>query len=186
MNSDIGFAMEGPTAFSGLGLLGLLLAVPWLVPLLLWCLIGGIMLFRGNFMDRPNRVPQFYGYTVCIIALIVGLASLSSLIDSAFERAYPLQDEYAYGQSLSSFEAYMAKRATMPRFTGDGAPPPDTASPATLRARYDALVADRIAATRFGTSKAFVRSGLFLLIAFGLFRYHWRWMSRLQAEAAAG
>jgi len=88
--------------------------------------------------------------------------------------------------TLTSFEAYKAtyQRERMMR-DPSGAAQPDTVSEATLRRRYDALVADRIATTRYRTSKAFVTNGVLLLISVGLFFYHWRWVRRLNGTTAA-
>ena len=163
----------------------LLLSIPWILPFLVWFITGIAMVLRETSVDKPNRIPQFYGYTVCLISLVIGLVSISSLINSAFERMNPLQHGYAYGQSLSSFEVFKAKRAMLPSFGRETPTPPDTASEATMRARYDALVADQIMSVRYESSKSFVTTGTLLLIAIGLFGYHWRWMRRLSAPSAA-
>ena len=178
-STDIGFVSgtDGPFA---------LVAVAWTLLFLVWFIPGSIMVLRETSVDKPNRIPQFYGYTVCLISLVIGLVSISSLIDSVFARMNPLQTGAPWGQSLSSFEAYQAKRATTPPFGREIPTTPDTASEATLRARYDALVADQIVSVRYSSSKTFVTEGLFLLIAVGLFAYHWRWMRRLSVPPAAG
>lgn len=160
------------------------LSIPWILPFLVWFITGIAMVLRETSVDKPTRIPQFYGYTVCLISLVIGLVSISSLINSAFERMNPLQHGYAYGQSLSSFEVFKAKRAMLPSFGRETPTPPDTASEATMRARYDALVADQILSVRYESSKSFVTTGLLLLIAIGLFGYHWRWMRRLSAPSA--
>ncbi len=163
-----------------------LVVVAWSLLFLAWLIPGCILILREISVDTPNRIPQFYGFTVCLIALVLGLMSLSSLINSAFERMNPLQSGGEYGQWLSSFEAYQARRATTPSFGREVPTTPDTASEATLRARYDALAADQVASVRYQSAKAFVTEGLFLLIAVGLFGYHWRWMRRLNAPSSAG
>jgi len=56
---------------------------------------------------------------------------------------------------------------------------PDTASEATLRARYEALAKDRVAATRYRTSKSITMGVIFLAIALVLFVTHWRWVRGL-------
>lgn len=40
-------------------------------------------------MDQPRWIPQLYGYTVCLIAVITILLSLSSLVNNVFEFAEP-------------------------------------------------------------------------------------------------
>ena len=161
-------------------------AVALVLLFLVWIIPGSIMVLRETSLDKPNRIPQFYGYTVCLIALVIGLLSIASLIDSVFARMSPLQGASTYGQSLRSFEAFQATRATTPTFGRETPATPDTASEATLRARYDALVADKMESVRFDSSKTIVTEGLFLLIAIGLFGYHWRWMRRLGVPPGAG
>jgi hypothetical protein len=131
-------------------------------------------------MDKPNRTAQLYGYTVCLVALIVGLISLTAILNALFERANPLQAN-GYGSALSSFEAYKATRLTV-----DGTRT-DTVSAAALRQRYDALVADRIVTTRYRTGRTLMTHGILLLVAIGLFAFHWRWVRRLNgATSSAG
>ncbi len=177
-STDVAFvsATEWPSALP---------STAWLLLILGWYITGSILVLRETSVEKPNRIPQFYGYTVCLISLVIGLVSISGLIDSAFERMNPMQNEYPFGQSLSSFEAFQATRATAPSYGRELPATPDTASEATLRARYDALVADRIISVRYASSKAFVAQGLFFLIAIGLFGYHWRWTRRLRAPSVA-
>ena len=173
-------------AASGSGWSLLLFAIPWILLFLAWFITGSTMVLRETSVEKPNRIAQFYGYTVCLISLVIGLVSITGLINSAFARMNPLQNGLAFGQSLSSFEAFKARRPMMPSFGRETVAPADTASEATLHTRYDALVADQITSVRYETSKSFVMQGLFLLIAIGLFGYHWRWMRRLGDSAAAG
>lgn len=148
--------------------------------IVVWFIVATAGALKGGSVETPNRMAQMYGYTVCLIAVVVAIASVASLIDAAFDRAYPLQDEYMFGASLSSFEAY---KATYSRERAAMGPGPvavlDTASDETLRSRYDALVQDRITAARYRTSKKLVTSGLLLLVAVGLFGVHWRWVRRM-------
>lgn len=163
----------------------LLTAVPLLLLGVLF-VAGATFVLKGDDVDKPNRAAQLYGYMVCLIALIVSLISLSSLIDAAFERANPLQSEFTFGVELTSFEAYKATyRREREAFDRNKPAQSDTASEATLRRRYDALVADRIATTRYRTSKTFTTSGILLLICVGLFSFHWRWVRGLNAHGAA-
>ena len=156
----------------------LLLAIPWFV--------GVVFVLKGDQPDMPSRAAQLYGYTVCLVALIISLLSISSILDAAFERTHPLQSEMAFGTALTSFEAYKATyRREQQMFDRGGPSQPDTASDATLRRRYDALVADRIASTQYRSSKSMTTSGILLLISVGLFLFHWRWVRRLNGARAA-
>lgn len=164
----------------------LLSTVPVAVIGAVWLVLGTTVALKGDEVERPNRVAQLYGYTVCLVALVVTIVSVASLLNALIDRANPLQSEWGFGTTLTSFEAY---KATSQRERGvygrDSQMPADTASEGTLRQRYDALVADRLAATRYRTSKALITSGVLLIFAAALFVSHWRWLKRV-GNAAVG
>lgn len=165
---QIGVSSES-SVFSFLGI-ALILIVG-----VLWFVIAAAVALKGDSMDRSNRVAQLYGYTVCLVAVIVVLSSIATLLSAAIDRANPLQAEYSFGASLSSFEAY---RATYQREPSGGREPArlDTLPESILRGRFEALIADRRAATAYRTSKAFVSGGVLLVVALALFGWHWRWL----------
>ena len=139
-------------------------------------------------MEKPNRVPQIYGYTVCVIAVVTVLITASIIVNNVFDLANPIQAGYGFESSLSSFDAYQATYQRDQRAVVAGsanAVRPDTVSEATLRTRYEALRADRISRVRFNAWKAIVTSGLLLIISIVLFAVHWRWLKRAGAAAEA-
>ena len=159
------------------------------LPLLLiggaWITLVVIVGLKGDEMEKPNRMAHLYGYTVCLISLVIALISLVSVLNAAFDRANPLQSEFGFGASLASFESYKATyRREQAMFDRSEGAKPDTTSEANLRQRYDALVEDRIAATRYRTTKSLTIGILFLLISLGLFVTHWRWVRRLNGNVA--
>ncbi len=140
---------------------------------------------------KANRVPQIYGYTVCVIAVVTFLVCASVIVNSVFDLANPIASGGAYGTALSSFEAYQAttQRDLRTAVAGQaGVAQVDTASETTLRKRYEALRADRISRVQFDAWKGIVTSGLLAIISIILFVLHWRWMKRLGAagEASGG
>ena len=132
-------------------------------------------------MDKPNRVPQIYGYTVCLVAVITFLISANSLVQNAFTMANPLQggqSRFGGEPSITSFEAY---RATYERERPGPGPDAksraaDTASEATMRTRYEALRTDRIERARFESLRSVTSSLLLLALSIALFTLHWRWL----------
>jgi uncharacterized membrane protein YidH (DUF202 family) len=143
--------------------------------------------------DRPSRVQQFYGYAVCLIAIVTLLIAISNLVEAAFDRADPLQAGAGrYGNpevSLTSFEAFRATQPQTPaeppdRTTAPVPPGPDrtstpradTLTTAELRARYEALRADRIARVSFDATRNLVGAALLVAVALALFVGHWRWL----------
>ncbi|MFN2529416.1 MAG: hypothetical protein ABR584_11955 [Candidatus Baltobacteraceae bacterium] len=174
----------------------------WLVPLafvgsLAWISIAIALALKGNDMERSDRVAQLYGYSVCLIAVVVALISISSLIDNLFKLSNPLAERgypYSVGNaSLHSFEAYKATAdqsndgtATYqtshvagvpfpPKLLGS-APARASVSDAALRARYEALRADRLDNVRYEATRSMTAAIVMLLIAAGLFVFHWRWL----------
>jgi hypothetical protein len=158
-------------------LIALLIAA---VPLVLW--IGfASTLARRDAVDRPNRIAQWYGYSVCLVSVVVLLFTLTGMVNNLFTLANPLQGENDFGPALSSFEAYRATHHQSPyldpaeREAVRRAPPTD----AELRTRYQALRADRIERNRYGAQRALVSAGLLSAFAAALFLFHWRWLRRL-------
>ena len=142
-------------------------------------------------MDRSSKVPQVYGYTVCVIAVVTFLICASVIVNNMFDLANPIQAGFGMESSLTSFEAYKAtyqrdQRGVLAPAAAESRP--DTLSETTLRARYEAARVDRIARVRFQSWRALTTSGLLLVISVVLFVLHWRWMKKAggPSEPAAG
>lgn len=148
-----------------------------------WVALARSSLVHGGDMERSDRVPQLYGYSVCLIAIVVMLVNVSSIVNRSFTLADPLAGDYRYGWGggvLTSFEAY---KATVDRAEGpvpatvaaSNAPKPTDAE---LRAQFEALRADRIARGRLEARRDMTESVLMLFLAAALFAWHWRWVRR--------
>lgn len=134
-------------------------------------------------MDRPNRIRQLYGYSVCLIGVVAVLICTAGVLHNAFDLSDPIAADRYVGESLRSFEGYKATRGGAPR-PNEMKTPPDSASDETLRPRYEALRADRIASTTFRARKELVSNLAVLLLAAGLFITHWRWLRRVADDDA--
>jgi hypothetical protein len=176
---DYAFAVVPGWHSSQLGILRLITYVLFALLISpLFILMTRAAMNDGGPVDKPNRVRQWYGYTVCLIAVITGLICVAGTLDNAFDLSNPLATDGPFGESLGSFDAYKATRDRR-YFPSDQHAVPDTASDATLRARFEALRADRIAQRTFQARKGLVTDLILLLIAIGLFVTHWRWLRRL-------
>lgn len=134
-------------------------------------------------MARSPRIAQWYGYTVCLVAVVTFLLSARGVVDDLFTLSNPLRSSSRYGTSLTSFEAYEATQDMAPRRApGDSVTPP---SEDELRRRYEALKEDQIAQSRFDATRGIVAPLLMLLIAAGLFVWHWRWLRTLPPNEAS-
>jgi hypothetical protein len=179
----IGVAGDGFDVPLWMGFIG---ATPVFILAAAWLFMAATLVFRGDNVDKPNRMGQFYGYSVCLIAIIVGLFSIASLLGTTFDRAHPLESGNAFGESLSSFEAYKASRTQRNEMELQaGFVHRDSVPDAALRTEYDGLVKQRLASVQYSSEKSLVTSGIMLLVAIALFAVHWRWLRRFNGAAPA-
>jgi len=139
-------------------------------------------------VEKASKVPQIYGYTVCVIAVVTFLICATVIVNNVFDLANPTQAGFGMESSLSSFDAYKATYQKDQRSVVGGTASearPDTASEATLRVRYEAVRADRIGRVRFQSWKAITTSSLLLVISVVLFVLHWRWMRKVGSAVEA-
>jgi hypothetical protein len=161
----------------------ILTVVAAIVLIAAWVILAGSRFIQGGVVERPERVPQLYGYTVCLIALVWALTSTVSLAGNLLSMSAPEMresDMYGWEPSVTSFEAF---RTTYDRSRMLNAGDPrdvklDSVPEAELRRRYEALRADRIARARFDTRRGLIIDTLSLLGAAALFAFHWRWVRR--------
>jgi hypothetical protein len=149
-----------------------------------WIVLARSSLVHGGDMERSDRVPQLYGYSVCLIAIVVMLMNVSSIVNQSFALSNPLASNNMYGWGgavLTSFEAY---KATVDRTEGPMPPAGAAAASAPkptdaeLRAQFEALRADRVTRARLDARRELTESILLLVIAAALFVWHWRWVRR--------
>lgn len=151
-----------------------------------WIILAASRFVQGGVVERPERVPQLYGYTACLVGLLWALTSAVTLVERVLASSEPAlagsSDYTSYSEpSITSFEAF---RATYDRARRFGSPSDEKAAPADsipepeLKRRYEALRADRIAQARFRNRNAIVSSLVGLLLGGALFLFHWRWLRR--------
>lgn len=178
------FGLGGPAPFGFI-----FAAVAAVILIAAWVILASSRLVQGGVVERPERVPQLYGYTMCLIGLLWALNSALGLIESAqalTAPAYHNQNEFGIEPSITSLEAF---RLTYDRARRLGSVEPgqsklDTVSEAELKRRFDTYRADRIAATEVEARQALFTKGLSLLLAGALFAFHWRWLRRHVAAPA--
>ncbi|MGH7718306.1 MAG: hypothetical protein ACRETY_15295 [Steroidobacteraceae bacterium] len=141
----------------------------------------------SSIVERPSRTPQFYGYAVCLIAVITLLLSVGGAVEAGFTLADPLrarERQFGFEASYTSFEAF---RATYPRGVNTVTMGPDgpttsaqrdTVSDAQLRERYVALRADHVTRAGFEARQRLAKHGLLMLLAIGLFVTHLKFARR--------
>ena len=164
-------------------MLAMLLWPVVLLAMATWVILAASRVVHGGAVERPERVAQLYGYTVCLIAVVMALTSILGIVEASFDRAAPQlagTGEWGWQEpSVSSFEAYRATRDRAQQFrAGSDTSRPDTIPEAELRRRFEALQADRIERVRFQARRSLVKNALTLVLAAGLFTWHWRWVRR--------
>lgn len=152
-----------------------------------WVILAGSRFIQGGVVERPERVPQLYGYTACLVGVLWALSSIIGMLESVqalSSPAYHHESEYGFEPSITSFEAF---RLTYDRARQFSAPNPsesklDTVPEAELKRRYETYRADRIEATIVDARQALVKQIVSLFLAAGLFAFHWRWLRRRESE----
>lgn len=125
-------------------------------------------------MEKPIQAKQFYGYVVCLIAVVTFLVSARALLEAAIDLSNPLQASGRFGPSgSSSFEGYLATYRDPP---GPAAGRGDAASVETLRERWQALRDAQVARVRFDATRSLATSALSLGLSVLFFVFHWRWL----------
>lgn len=134
-------------------------------------------------MEKPHRMAQIYGYTVCLVAVITFIICIAMIIPSIMDLSDPLHAggpfQFAGTASLASFENYkmdiLKNTKSDDQKTGTNYIPDDK----TLRSMYEAAKADRINQANHSSIRSIVVNSLIILISMVLFITHWVWMRRL-------
>jgi len=140
-------------------------------------------------MEKPHRMAQIYGYTVCLVAVITFIICIANIIPSIMDLSDPLHAggsfQYANTPSLASFENYKMDILKSVKSDDQKAGANYIPDDKTLRSMYEAAKADRIGQSNHASIRAIVVNGLIIFISLVLFITHWIWMGRLSKTVAA-
>ena len=165
----------------GEGMFGFVLfAMVAIILIASWIVLAGSRFVQGGVVEHPRRVPQLYGYTMCLVGILVGLSSFISIVEHTLTLADPAHTPAEWTNwgepSLTSFEAF---RATYERTQDYGGMPPMRSIPEDeLRRRYEGMRAARIEQNQVQATRGLIISVISFLIGTGLFAFHWRWLRR--------
>jgi len=135
-------------------------------------------------MEKTQRVPQIYGYLVCLVAVITFLICIAQLVNSLIDLSDPIHAGWnpMNSPSLASYENY---KMDMLKSTGNA----DESSKAayipdeqTLRAMYQSAREDKIQTERHRAIRNIIINGLLVVICIALFITHWQWMRKLPKQ----
>jgi hypothetical protein len=137
-------------------------------------------------MEKPQKMPQIYGYLVCLVAVITVLISASTLVYAILDLDDPIHAGFNPGgaPSLASFDNYkMDILRSVPK-DAEGGKSSYLPDDQTLRATYEAAKSDKIQHIRHESNRTIVIDTILIIICVVLFITHWRWMRKLaKAEA---
>ncbi|MCX6244588.1 MAG: hypothetical protein NTU98_07760 [Bacteroidetes bacterium] len=140
-------------------------------------------------MEKPHRMAQIYGYTVCLVAVITFIICVANIIPSIMDLSDPMHAQGFFfpagTPSLASFDNYkmdiLKSTKGDDQKTGANYVPDDK----TLRSMYEAARADRISQANHSSIRTIVVCGLIILISVVLFITHWIWMKGLMKKIPA-
>lgn len=133
-------------------------------------------------MEKSQKMPQIYGYLVCLVTVITFLISASALIYAIIDLGDPLHAGWTASgaPSLASFENYKMDILK-------GAPKEDAPSKSvyipddkTLRAMFESAKSDKIQKVRHEANRTIVLNSILIAICVVLFVTHWKWMRKLE------
>lgn len=174
-----GFAVQGSSPF---GTFFTIIVI--LVLIATWVILATSRFTQGGIVERPERVPQLYGYTVCLIAVAIAIVSVTGIVGSAFDLTTPTiasDSEFNFEPSVSSFEAYRSTYDRERRLisNSNATVAADTTSERILRQRYEALRNDHVERAIVRAHRSLVTNSIGLLLAIVFFVIHWRWVRKL-------
>lgn len=121
-------------------------------------------------MERP-LVSQIYAYLVCLLAIVVGLASLAGVISNAFRTAHPTMRPAMLMRHMGPGPFEGGMRGTM-RFPQDQPPSPVGTPGPMMQQMHERFIAD----ARYDAVRRLVTDLILLIAAVALFNWHWRWL----------
>lgn len=132
-------------------------------------------------MEKSQKIgAQIYGYTVCLVAVITFLLSVTAFVNAIIDLGDPIHAGWnaAGAPSLASFENYkMDVLRSLPKGE-DAAKTSYIPDDQTLRGMYEAAKNDKILSVRHSSNRSMIISGLLIFICLVLFVTHWKWMQK--------
>lgn len=138
-------------------------------------------------MEKSQKIgAQIYGYTVCLVAVITFLLSVTAFVNAIIDLGDPIHSGWnAVGSpSLASYENYKMDVLKSSQKTEDAAKSSYVPDEQTLRAMYEAAKNDKILSVRHSSNRSMIISGILIFICVVLFVTHWRWMQKSTRQEA--
>lgn len=132
------------------------------------------------YMKKSKIITTIYGYSVCLVAVIVFLICVSQFVFALIDLRDPLHSGWRAedSQSLASFENYKMDVLQDGKNKNDKCAnynPGDN----VLRKMYRAARQDKINLETHRANREVVVNILMIVISIILFLFHWRWMRNM-------
>jgi len=130
--------------------------------------------------EKSQKIQLVYGYSVCLVAVIAFLISISDMVSSSIDLKDPINAYRTYGEdapSLASYENY--KMDALKSITQENK---DEFNEATLKSMYEAAKQDAISKVNHNAFRSLIVSGLITILCIILFITHWVWMRKLSRK----
>jgi hypothetical protein len=133
-------------------------------------------------MEKSQKVgAQIYGYTICLVAVITFLISITTLVNAVIDLEDPIHAGWTQpgSPSLASFENYKMDLLKTSKQGDETNQPSYVPDDETLRAMYQAAKDDKIQSVRHQSHRSIIIDFILIIISFALFITHWRWMKKI-------
>jgi hypothetical protein len=132
-------------------------------------------------MEKTQKVgSQIYAYSVCIVAVITFLISVTTLVNAIIDLQDPIHVfGWGGGPSLASYENYKMDILKSSQKGDESSQTSYVPDDQTLRAMYEAAKADKIQSIKHQSDKSIIVGSLLIIICVILFVTHWRWVRKL-------
>ncbi len=130
-------------------------------------------------MEKPQKMPQIYGYLVCLVTVITVIICIATLVGAILDLGDPIHAGFVPSASLSSYDNYrmeVLKSAPRRGETIEATYIPDEK---TIRGMYEAAREDKIQQIRHNSHRTIIVDSILIVVSTILFVTHWRWMRRL-------
>ena len=130
-------------------------------------------------MEKSQTIgAQIYGYTVCLVAVITFLLSITAFVNAVIDLGDPLHAGWPGSASLASFDNYKMDMLKSSQKGDESAKSSYVPNDQTLRSMYEAAKTDKIQSVKHQSNKSMILSSILIIICFVLFITHWRWMRK--------
>ena len=139
-----------------------------------------IKIFRVMEKAKSNKIQSIYGYSVCIVAVITFLITITSVVFALFDLTDPLASYRTYTKdspSLASFENYKTD-IIISLDPSHGLVLDDE----TLKSMYESAREDAISKVVHQSYRSILVNSLLVIISLILFLTHWIWMRKLNKK----